>query len=233
MSRNSNRNITSRVFLIFTVVFAGCDAKWSAPHATPGPVPLAPPGATIARLTREMPTFEVTYTETLWDDGHGSVRAEDRAKKITDAAPKQLLDRLNMSRKALDVRGKPYDQLICDARVVIVCLNPDVLIVSVAERKPPQQKGELNSPFFDWDRKEGRWQVVQNALDRGFGYWLENFTVYAGPLVPWADEMYVFSTDPGVPFQRLKFENDQAAVLLPKGKLVLHHRDIDVDVSRE
>jgi hypothetical protein len=74
---------------------------------------------------------------------------------------------------------------------------------------------------------------VQKALDRGFGYWLGNFQLYAGPLVPWADEMYAFSTDPAVPFQRLHFENGQATVPLANGKLILRRRDIDVDVSRE
>jgi hypothetical protein len=108
-----------------------------------------------------------------------------------------------------------------------------VLIVSVEERKPPQQNGELNEVFSDWDWKEGRWQVVQNALERVFGYWLGNFGLYAGPLVPKADEMYAFSTDSGVEFQRLKFENGQAIILLPRGKLILRSHGIDVDVSRE
>ena len=45
--------------------------------------------------------------------------------------------------------------------------------------------------------------------------------------------MYAFSTDPGVGFRRVNFENGHATVPLPKGKLVLRRRDIDVDVSRE
>ncbi len=138
-----------------------------------------------------------------------------------------------MTRKALNIRGEQYDQLVCDARAVVISLNPDVLIVSVGEQKPPHQNGELNEVFSDWDRKEGRWQVVQNALERGFGYWLGNFGLYAGPLVPWADEMYAFSKDPGVRFQHLKFENGQAILPLPGGKLILRRRGVDVDVSRE
>jgi hypothetical protein len=51
--------------------------------------------------------------------------------------------------------------------------------------------------------------------------------------VPWADEIYAFSTDPRVPSQRLKFKDGQAIVQLPDGKLVLRRRDIDADVSRE
>jgi hypothetical protein len=74
---------------------------------------------------------------------------------------------------------------------------------------------------------------VQKALDGGFGYWLGDFDLLAGPLVPWSEEMHAFSTDPGVRFQRLKFENGQAIIPLPNGKLVLRRRDIDVDVSRE
>jgi hypothetical protein len=234
MTRTLKRETTKWLLLLLTVVVAGCDGKWSNPHAAPGPVPLGPPGATIVRLQREMPTFENTVIEILWDDGHGPVKAQDRVKTITDAVPKELLDRLNMTRRALNIRGEPYDQLVCDARAVVVSLNPDVLIVSVGERKPAEQKGQLpTEAFSDWDYKEGRWQIVQKALDRGFGYWLENFGLYAGPLVPWADEMYAFSTDPAVPFQRLNFANGQTIVPLPNGKLVLHRRDIDVDVSRE
>jgi hypothetical protein len=232
MKRTLHRGMMNGLVLLLTGVVTGC-AKWSAPHAVPGPVPLGPPGTPIVRLQQELPTFEVTYTQTLWDDGGGAVKAEDRVKAITDAIPKPLLDRLNLTRKALNVRGEPYDRRICDARAVVVSLNPDVLIVSVAESKPRQQKWELTDAFSDWDQKDGRWQIVQKALDRGFGYLLGDYGLYAGPLVPWADEMYAYSTDPAVPFQRLKFENGQAIVPLPNGKLVLSRRDIDVDVTRE
>ncbi len=227
--------VLQQVFLgmVFWWGAAQVNTDWSEPMAAPGPVPLGPPGKPIARLKREKVTFTHTKQEILWDDGSGPVLAYDRVKTLTDAAPKDLLDRLNMTRKALNVRGEPYDQRVYDARAVVVSLNPDVLIVSVGERKPPQQKGELNKVFDDWDWKEGRWQVVQKALERGFGYWLGDFWLYAGPLVPWADEMYVFSTDPGVRFQRLNFENGQATIPLPNGKLILRRRDIDVDVSRE
>jgi hypothetical protein len=194
---------------------------------------LAPPGKTIARLKREKPTFETTYTEILWDDGGGPIRAEDRVKAITNAAPKELLDRMNVAGKSLDVSGKPYDRNIHDGRAVVVSLNPDVIIVSLAKGNPPKQGNLPRDVFFDWDQKEGRWQVVEKALDRVFGYWLGNYWVYAGPLAPWADEMYVFSTDPKVEFRRLKFENGQATITLPNGKLVLRRRDIDVDISRE
>jgi hypothetical protein len=233
MTRNLKRETIKRLILLLAAVLASCDSKWSAPQGAPGPKPLGPPGRPVVRLKREKPTFEVTYTEILWDDGRGPVKADDRVKTITNAAPRELLDRLNMTRKALNVRGEPYDQPVCDAMAVVVSLNPHVMIVSVGERKPPKQKGDLDEVFSDWAWKEGRWQIVDKALDRGFGYWLGYIWLYAGPLVPWADEMYAFSTDPRVPFQRLKFENGQATVPLPDGKLVLHRRDIDVDVSRE
>lgn len=233
MRRIVQSEMMTGLLLLCIVCLAGCDGKWSTPHPATGPKPLGPPGKPIVRLEREKPTFEVTYTEILWDDGHGPVKAQDRVKTIIDAAPKELLDRLNSTRRALDVKGAPYNQHICDARAIVVSLNPDVLIVSVAQREPPKQKGELNDVFDDWDGKNGRWQIVQHTLERGFGYWLGDFWIYAGPLVPWSDEMYAFSTDPRVPYQRLKFENGQATVPLPTGKLVLHRRGIDVDVRRE
>jgi hypothetical protein len=233
MPRNFKRETLRGLLLLLTAVVAGCAGKWSAPQPEPGPVPLGPPGTTVARLQRELPTLNITYTEILWDDGRGPVKAEDRIKTITDAVPPKLLDRLNMTRKALNVRGEPYDQRVCDARAVVVSLNPDVLIVSVADTKPGRTNGELNEVFSDWDQNNGRWQNVKQALDREPGYWLGDFALYAGQLLPWADEMYAFSTDPGVQYQRLKFENGQAIVPLPNGKLVLHRRGIDVDVTRE
>jgi len=225
------RGTTNGSLLLWAAVMAGCG--WSAPQPEAGPVPLGPPGMTIARLKSEKQTFETTLTEILWNDGRGTVEATERVKTIMDAAPKELLNRLNITRKALNLQGGSYDQPVYDARAVVVSLNPDVVIVSVAEQKPPQKPGELNEVFLVWDQKDGRWRVVEKALERGFGYWLGNFGLYAGPLVPWADEMYAFSTDPGVAFRRLNYENGQAAVPLPKGKLVLRRRDIDVDVSRE
>lgn len=233
MPRNFKRGAMKGFFLVLLAGFIGCASKWSAPIAAPGPVPLGPPGAPVTRLKSEKQTFETTLTEIFWDDGNGPVKARDRVKTITDAAPRELLDRLNQTRKALNVHGGEYDQLVRDAVAVVVSLNPDVLVVSVGERKPPQQKGELNHIFVDWDRGEVRWQVVGQSLERGFGYWLGNFGLYAGPLVPWADEMYVFSTDPGIQFQRLVFQNGQATIPLPRGKLILRRRDIDVDVTRE
>jgi hypothetical protein len=220
------------LFLLLATLVSGC-GWWGVPKSAPGPVPLGPPGKTIKRLKREKSTFETTLTEILWDDGHGAVKASDRVKTIMDAAPKQLLDRVNATRKALNFQGKPYDQLVFDARAVVVSLNPDVVIVSVAERKPSQKPGDIDDVFPVWDQLDERWQVVWKALDRGFGYWLGNFGLYAGPLAAWADEMYAFSTDPVVGFRRLNFERGQTTVPLSKGELVLRHRGMDVDVSRQ
>jgi hypothetical protein len=234
------------LLLLLAAVVAGC-GRWSAPQAAPGPVPLGPPGKPIERLKREKSTFETTLTEILWNDGRGPVKAADRVKTIMDAVPKQLLDRLKMTRKALNLQGEPFDDLVYDARAVVVSLNPDVVIVSLGERYPPGRhphdgilpgqratgKIDINNKLFsDWDQRGERWGFVKTVLDY-FGFWLGDFNLYAGPLVPWADEMYAFSTDPAVGFRRVNFENGQATVPLPKGKLVLHRRDINVDVSRE
>jgi hypothetical protein len=218
--------------LLLAAVVAGC-GSWSAPHAAPGPVPLGPPGTTIARLERGDATYGRTYVEILWDDGRGPVKAADRVKTILDAAPKQLLDRLKMTRKGLNLQGKPIDDLVYDARAVVVSLNPDVVIVSLGKRYLPGHPDDINNKLFtDWDQRGERWGFTKTVLDY-FGFWLGDFNLYAGPLAPWADEMYAFSTDPAVGFRRVNFENGQATVPLPKGKLVLRRRDINVDVSRE
>jgi len=114
----------------------------------------------------------------------------------------------------------------------VVSVNPDVLIVTVRE---------LRQGFRDWSEIGARGHYIRQRLEwigwRGpgdpagrTGYEL---AMHAGSLVPWSDEMYVVSTDPKVEYRRLKFENNQATVLLPAGKLVLRHHDDDVDVSRE
>jgi hypothetical protein len=216
--------------LIWAAMVTGCGG-WSAPQAAPGPVPLGPPGKPIARLKREKSTFETTLTEVLWNDGGGPVKAADRVKTIMDAAPKQLVDRLSMTRKGRNVAGEPFDQPLNDGKAVVVSLNPDVVIVSVGEWIPsPLKPGDPRPVFSHWG---GRWQIVQKKDLDTFGYYFGTFWTYAGTLVPWAHEMYAFSPDPGVEFRRLKFENSQATVPLPKGELVLRRRGIDVDVSRE
>ena len=85
---------------------------------------------------------------------------------------------------------------------------------------------------MEWDEKGERRLYLRKTLD-WFGYWFGEFGLYAGPLAPWAGEMYAFSTDAGVGFKRLNLDNGQATVPLPKGKLVLRRRNIDVDVSRD
>jgi hypothetical protein len=224
---------SSQTLLLAAATLAACQSKWSTPHTAPGPVPLGPPGTPIARLEHENPTFEVTYRETLWDDGHGPVRAVDRVNTILNAAPKTLVDRLHTTRKALDIQGGQYDQLVYDAKVIIVSLNPDIAIVSLAERKPPLQKGDLDRVFDNWDLTDGRWQIIEQTLERGLGDWLDEFVIYAGPLTPWADEIYAFSPDPAIPLQRLQFNDNLAILFLPQGKLILRHHDLDVAITRE
>jgi hypothetical protein len=60
------RRTMKAFFVLWAAIVAGCGG-WSAPEA--GPVPLGPPGTTIARLKREKPTFSHTITDILWNDG--------------------------------------------------------------------------------------------------------------------------------------------------------------------
>ena len=161
------------------------------------------------------------------------MKATDRVKTIMDAAPQQLLDRLKMTRKALNLQGEPYDEPVYDARAVVVSLNPDVVIVSLGERDLPRKPDEIDTSVLGSGTRRKSGGRSSRRRWTAFSFWLGDFGLYAGPLAPWADEMYAFSTDPEVGFRRVKFENAQATVPLPKGKLVLRRRDIDVDVSRE
>ena len=111
-------------------------------------------------------------------------------------------------------------------------MNPDVLIVTVRERLP----GSYEWPFLDWSSlyiTSARVQYINHRTEQ-FNY-LDGseIPINAGTLLPWSTNMYVVSTDPKVAYARLKFENDQATIPLPAGKLVLRRHDEDVDVSRE
>jgi hypothetical protein len=204
------------------------DTGWSAPREEQGPLPLSSPGTPIKRLIKTRETFEVTLREVLWDEGNGPVPMEERVKPVVNAVPKELLDRLRLTRNVPRPNGKGrFDQPIYDAWGTVVSVNPDVLIVTVRER--PQ--GSYEHLFQEWFETAPRGHFIRERLE-WLGWCDCEMPFHAGPLVPWSDEMYIVSTDPKVRYARLKFENDQATVLLPDGKLVLHHHDDDVDVTR-
>jgi len=200
-------------------------------------VPLSSPDKPIQRLVDKRRTFELGEEKRLfWDEGNGPISAEERATQLLGSIPKELHDRLYSTR---DVPANLYPPLrgstgttyeyVYDVTVTIVSLNPDVLIVSALEtpvgphsKKPPS-----------WDRSsidQARREYLDGRVEHiPEGRW----PVEVGTIVPWSEQMYVFSTDPGVKSGRLSFETNRAEVHLPVGKLILVHRDDDVDLSRE
>jgi hypothetical protein len=216
--------------ICLSFLLTGCESKWVGPNPEPGPLPLSSTNVPITRLVKSMATFEVTLRETYWDEGNGPVSVRDRIRPVAHAIPRELLDRLN-SRTNVDGQEGNNGGVYLGWGVV-VSVNPDVLVVSVRE----QPKGSDDYAFEEWS-------IASNAARQDYIFQrLENFNYIApsvpipfsaGTLVPWSDEIYVVSTDPNVKYGRLKFENNQATVLLPDGKLVFRHNDDDVDVSRE
>jgi hypothetical protein len=206
------------ILFICQVIFYG-SSSWTAPREEPGPLPLSSPNAPITRLVKTKTTIEVTLKEVLWDEGNGPITPKERVKAVVDAVPRKLTDQLRSTRDY-------------QARATLVSVNPDVLIVTVRE----WAKASKDHPFQDSYAPRAHY-IKQRVESIGFGgpdsehgYVL---TIFAGSLVPWSNEMYVVSTDPKVEYRHLKFENNQATVLLPAGKLILRHHDDDVDVSRE
>jgi hypothetical protein len=218
----------------------GCDSGWSGAHREAGPLPLTSPDKPIVRLVDKRTTFEQgEIKRLLWNEGKNPILAKDRIKPLLDSIPKELNDRLHSTR---DVPAKLYPPLrdtgatgttyeyLYDTWGMVVSLNPDVLILSVHETPVgPHYKLPPNWGLFSGDRARreylnGRIEYIIGGVELG---------IYAGTLVPWSKEMHVFSTDPKVESGRLKFENNQATILLPTGKLVLLRHDSDVDVRRE
>lgn len=220
------------------VILIGCDSGWSGPHKEVGPLPLSSSDVPIVRVVDKRKTFEQGEIKRLfWDEGKGLVLAEDRIKPLLESIPKDLNDRLHSTRNVpnnlypplRNTPGTTYEY-VYDTWEMVVSLNPDVLIVSVYE-----------TPVGPHNRLPAKWdsllidQARREYLDRRVEHisgGIELVT-YAGTLVPWSKEMYVFSTDPKVKNGRLTFENNRAEVILPSGKLLLVNNDGDVNVTRE
>ncbi|MFZ0826004.1 MAG: hypothetical protein WAO02_01145 [Verrucomicrobiia bacterium] len=232
--------IAKRLAILLAVALTGCDSGWTGVHKEAGPLPLSSPDMPIVRLVDKRRTFEQgEIKRLLWDEGKGPILAEDRVKPLLDSIPKELNDRLHSTR---NVPAKLYQPLrdtgdtgttyeyIYDTWGIVVSLNPDVLIVSVHETpvgphsRLPRSWDELSIDQARRENLNGRIEFITGGVE---------LVIYAGTLVPWSKEMYIFSTDPKVESGRMKFENNQATILLPTGKLVLVHHDDDVDVRRE
>lgn len=232
--------IARRLAIFFAVALAGCDSGWTGAHKETGPLPLSSPDIPIVRLVDKRRTFEQGEIKRLfWDEGKGPILAGDRVKPLLDSIPMEMNDRLHSKR---DVPAKLYQPLrdagdtgttyeyIYDTWGIVVSLNPDVLIVSVHETpvgphsKLPRSWDGLSIDQVRREYLNGHNECITGSVE---------LNIYAGTLVPWSKELYVFSTDPKVESGRLRFENDQATILLPTGKLVLLHHDDDVEVRRE
>lgn len=229
MSKRIKRQIAKGGAILGVVALTGCDSGWKGPRPEPGPLPLSSPKTPITRLVKTKDTFETTYIQVLWDEGQGPVLREQRIKPVVDAVPKELRDRLHLTKTVPSlVRAGHVEQKLHDAWGVVVAVNPDVLIVTVRDLLPGFQNWYETSP-----RGHAIYQRLENIRLDGPGPGGWDLSILAGTLVPWSEEMYVVSTDSKVKCGRLKFENTQATVLLSDGKLVLRHHDDDVDVSRE
>jgi hypothetical protein len=232
--------IANRLAMLLAVALTGCGSGPTGPHKEAGPLPLSSPDTPIVRLVDKRRTFEQgEIKRLLWDEGKGPILAADRVKPLLDSTPKELNDRLHATR---NVPAKLYPPLrdtgdtgttfeyLYDTWAIVVSLNPDVLIVSLHETpvgphsKLPRSWDALSIAPARREYLEGRIEFITGGVELG---------IYAGTLVPWSKEMYVFSTDPKVESGRLQFENNQATIKLPTGKLVLLQHDDDVDVKRE
>jgi hypothetical protein len=221
------------------IALAGCDSGWSGVHKETGPLPLSSPDKPIVRLVNTRTSFEVgKQTQLFWDEGNGAIPASDRIKSLQESIPTELHDRLYSTR---DVPANLYKPLrdagdtgttyeyIYDTWITVVSLNPDVLIVSACKTPVGPHSKQPHSWASDLIDK-ARYEYLAQRVEQIPGV---RWPIAAGTLVPWSEEMYVFSTDPKVKSGQPVFENNRAEVILPAGKLLLVHHDDDVEVSRE
>ncbi len=231
--------------ILLAVSLTGCDSGKSSVHKAPGPLPSSSPDTPVVRLVNKRIGYEAgalvrsEIKQLLWDEGKGPILPEDRIKPLLDSIPKALNDRLHSTRdvpanlyrplRDSGVTGTTYES-IYDTLGMVVSLNPDVLILSVHERPigpHPRLPPNWDLSSDDRARREylkGRIEFITGGIA---------FRIYAGTLVPWSKELYVFSTDPKIESGRLMVETNQATIVLPAGKLVLRNHDNDVDVKRE
>jgi hypothetical protein len=230
--------LPSVVWVVIWILAASRETDWTGIHQEAGPLPLSSPAIPIVRLVDKRNTFERgLQTIVFWDEGNGPIRAEDRIKALLDSVPKEFTERM-FSQKKVPAKFFPplrddigvTDYPKYDATGVVVSLNPDVLIVSVRERPLPPD----DHPARDWDSfsyDQSRRQYIDARIEHIRGG--RALTLYAGTLIPWSNEMHVFSTDPKIKNGPLNFDNKRAEVTLPVGKLVLVHHNEDVDVTRQ
>jgi hypothetical protein len=185
------------------------------------------------RLRETRGSIEVRHEVTLWDEGRGPIEAKQRIAALRGAVPQVVRQRLAETRPAAGPQGGPlFDQLICGAWLTVVSLSPDVMIVTIRERQP----GSRDDLFAEWDRMYitstpnlSKGNEVADLIDAEEG--IGGF--FAGHLLPWSEEMYVASTEPGVVNGRLSFDGNRAVIALPEGRLVLSRNENFVSVVRE
>jgi hypothetical protein len=226
------------VWILIWIMAASRDTGWTGMHEEAGPLPLSSPAIPIVRLVNKRSTFEVDLKELYWDEGNGPILAEDRVKALLDSVPKEFMKRMLSQKKVPSKFFPPLhdatgttDYPNYDATGIVVSLNPDVLVVSVRERLSPP----VDHPARDWDilsYDKIRSQYIDGRIEHLRGGSM-SLNIYAGTLIPWSNEMHVFSTDPKIKNGRLRFDNDRAEVPLPVGKLVFIHHNDDVDVTRQ
>lgn len=231
--------------IIPAIFLTSCDSGKPSVNKEPGPLPLSSPDTPIYRWVSKRMDYEAgalvrsEIKQTLWDDGKGLILPKDRIKPLLASIPKELNDRLLSTRdvptslypplRDSGAKGTTYES-IYDTWGMVVSLNSDVLILSVHERPVgPHPRLPLKWDLSSEDRT--RREYLNRRIEFITGG--IEFRIYAGTLIPWSKEMYVFSPDPKIESGRLKVDSDQATILLPTGRLALHKHDNDVEVKRE
>jgi hypothetical protein len=199
----------------------------------PGPVPWSGPDEAPVRLRETRGSIETRHEVTLWDEGQGPIEAKQRIAALRAAVPQVVRQRLAETRPAAGPNGGPlFDQLICDAWLTVVSLSPDVLIVTIRERPA----GSDDDLFKEWD-----WMYITSTPDLSRGDEEADLIdaeegiggFFAGHLLPWSEEMYVVSTEPGVVNERLRLDDNRGVIALPVGRLILSRDENFVSVVRE
>ena len=200
-------------FTLLMLQFAGCSTDYGTPYVAEGPLPLAGPGLKLVRYqqSRHHPKLG-RIDRTLWSDGGAPTDPMGFIKPLRDAIPQSIHEKLRQTTLRRRADGREFEQSDYYARANLVCLKPDVMVLTMRR----SMAGEpFQHPFHDFIP----WSHCDPPRSRRLEEIMElmhcdgpQLCFLVGRLLPYSEEMYLISTDPAIGIRELVFEDDRFTV---------------------
>ena len=209
MSRSSQ----AFALTLLIALLPGCSTDYGSPYVDEGPLPLSGPGITLVRYqqTKRHPKLG-RVDRTLWSDGGAPTDPLDFINPLRAAIPEDIHEKLRRTTPVRYADGRAFDQPDYSAHGNLVCLNPDVLVLTL-RRSIADEK--FQHPFGDFTP----WSHAAPARSKMLEETIElihcdgpQLCFFAGRLLPYSDEMYLVSTDPEIASRKLVFDNNECVI---------------------